>query len=162
MSYNVYIERKHDGDNDYYAFLLEGEGISVHRTACMPFEDNTKFSYLSACCWAFTQIKALLDYKVIQRYDLVFYCPYRTMASYFAYFIGDVQHEIKPPKKYYDAVYNAYLDLELLGCTYSVDYASWATNARRYATARAYEQQGTIKREKAIDAFKNFVEEGAK
>lgn len=163
MSYNIYVDRKpssQDKQHAYWAFVVEGHRFHFHRSFEVPAQDNPRIAYLNYCTEAFRQISHLVSNNILPRADFVFATTHKILAGYIAYFTGDTDNGIKPPKAYFEPAYNAYLSLEAMGCPYSIQVADWATRAKTFATkAYCQAQAQDIKAansEKAVDVFKNL------
>lgn len=151
--YNVYVERRTFGDMDYYAFLLEGNGVYLHKTFGVKIPEGTKLNprkaYFEYCTTIAKYIKSLVDYGELADDTFCFFTTHAMSATYIDYFRSFGEIGSKPPKKYFSAAWDFYTMLEKFS-SYKFIYKEWATKAKTYASPKYLEEE---KHEKAIDAF---------
>lgn len=151
--YNVFVERRLIDNVDYCAFVLEGNGVFLHKTWAykMPsgVKPNARLAYIDYVAKVAKYIKSLVDYGELKDDKFCFLTTHATCADYINNLrsFGDIGS--KPPKSYFSTAWNLYAVLEKFS-NYTFEYRDWATKAKTYASPKYVESE---KREKAIDAF---------
>jgi len=150
--YSLYVH----SNSKYSAFLLEGNGISIHEVKQSDESSlGAKASYLSAYVWAVRAVSALLSYNKIPADSVMCYLNNQTTQSWITNILNG-----KPrgtvPKQYYSLIAELSSVLNTLPTGFDLCVAFF-NRAKCYATERDYlAQKKENQSEKAVDVFKSW------
>lgn len=161
--YSFYVSRKPDMTNncEYWAFVLEGEGIHLHETIKQPLADNfrDKMNIIKAYLWALDTMKAVVELNNITLNSITYYMPNDTIRKWLEYYVMNDENCIKPPARYNITISSLFDAIEAVPSYYKLAYIG-SNRANAYANANFAEASAERKedKEKAIDYFNNITE----
>ena len=147
--YNVYVERKPLEGYDYWALVIEGNGVFITKTFKVKAPANPRLAYIEYLTKAAQYVKHLIEYGNLKDDKVCFVTDHALYVKYFAHLQSYGYSGTKPPKEYFEAMWGLYTTLETLSA-YSFEYHDWATKAKKFASPVYYTDTSAIR---AIDAF---------
>lgn len=150
--FSIYVS----SNSDYQAFLLEGNGISIHEIRQNTDKQvGTKESYFNAYIWAIQAVSALFKYNKLPNDNLMCYLNNLTTQKWLTSVL-DSNSRSSVPRKYFKYLHELATCLNSLPVGYDLSFVEY-NRAKQYATEKAYlAQKAENKPIKATDAFKSW------